>query len=310
MSGKLITSRGILADLTRALSQGTYGWVPDLCMKMTSDQAAETYAWLGQSPAMQEWLGGRSAKDLREFSFAITNKDFEATLEITVPEMRRAKSNAFDIRIADLANRVNAFPAKLATTLIIAAEAKVCYDGQYFFDTDHAEGDSGTQDNDLTYAAATGTTPTVDEMKGAILQSVTKMFGFKDDRGELMNENAKDFLVMVPLVNYATAVEAVNMPTSSAGGANLLQNLPEGIRINVSANGRLDQGGWSDKMATFARDSEMKPFILQEELPLHVSALAEGSDLEFNENKHLYGVDWAGNVGLGFWQKACLTTFT
>ena len=93
-------------------------------------------------------------------------------------------------------------------------------------------------------------------------------------------------------------------------GAVFLTLLPEGIRINVSANGRLDQGGWSNKMATFARDSEMKPFILQEELPQHVSALAEGSDLEFNENKHRYGVDWAGNVGLGFWQKACLTTFT
>ena len=310
MSGNLITSRAILADLTLALSQGTYGWVPDLSMKMSSDQAAETYAWLGQSPAMQEWLGGRSAKDIREFSYAITNKDFEATLEITVPEMRRAKSGAFNIRIADLANRVNAFPAKLLSTLIIAGEAKNCYDGQYFFDTDHAEGDSGTQDNDLTYAAATGTTPTVDEMKGAIIQSVTKMLGYKDDRGELMNENAKDFLVMVPLIYFQQAVEAVNMPTVSAGGANLLQYLPDGIKITPVANARLDAGGWSTKMATFIRDGEAKPFILQEELPQHVSALAEGSDLEFNENKHRYGVDWAGNVGFGFWQKACLTTFT
>lgn len=310
MSGNLITSRSILADLTLALSQGTSGWVPDLCMKMTSDQAAETYAWLGQSPAMQEWLGGRGAKDLREYSFSITNKDYEATLEITVPELRRAKSGAFQIRIADLAQRVNAFPAKLASTLIIAAEAKACYDGQYFFDTDHAEGDSGTQDNDLTYAAATGTTPTVDEMKGAIIQSVTKMLGYKDDRGELMNENAKDFLVMVPLIYFQQAVEAVNMPTVSAGGANLLQNLPDGIRITPVANARLDAGGWTTKMVTFARDSAMKPFILQEELPLHVSALTEDSDLAFTENKHRYGVDWAGNVGLGFWQKACLTTFT
>ena len=32
----------------------------------------------------------------------------------------------------------------------INGEATVCYDGQYFFDTDHVEGDSGTQSNDLS----------------------------------------------------------------------------------------------------------------------------------------------------------------
>lgn len=309
MSANLITSRSILADLTQALSQNDGALVAALARKFSSDQGSETYAWLGQAPAMREWLGGRSAKDLREFSFRVDNKEFEASIEVTVPELRRAKSDAIGMRIRDLAARVNAYPYKLLTTLIVAGESTACYDGQFFFDTDHAEHDSGTQDNDLTYAAASGTTPTVDEMRGAILQSVQKMYGFKDDRGEPINENVTQFGIMVPMLYWPQAVEAVNLATVAAGGQNLLQNMPN-VTFQVIPNVRLDAAGWTTKMATFALDGEVKPFILQEELPLHVGAEAEGSPLEFNENKHRYGVDWAGNVGYWEWRKACLTTFT
>lgn len=309
MSVNQLTSRGILADLTQALSQDDGAIVTSLARKFMSDQGSETYAWLGQTPAMREWLGGRSAKDLREFSFAIANKEFEASIEVTVPELRRMKSDAIQMRIRDLAARVNAYPYKLITNLIIAGESTACYDGQYFFDTDHSEHDSGTQDNDLTYAAATGTTPTVDEMRGAILQSAKQMLGFKDDRGEPINENVSQFGVMVPLVYWPQAVEAVNLASVATGGQNLLQNMPN-AKFTVIPNLRLDAGGWTTKFATFAMDGEVKPFILQEELPLHIGAEAEGSPLEFNENKHRYGVDWAGNVGYWEWRKATITTFT
>lgn len=309
MSANLITSRAILADLTQALSQDDGAIVQSLARKFRSDQGSETYAWLGQSPAMREWLGGRSVKDLREFSFAVANKEYEASIEVTVPELRRAKSDAINMRIRDLATRVNAYPYKLISTLIIAAEATNCYDGQFFFDTDHAEYDTGTQDNDLTYAAATGTTPTVDEMRAAILQAAMKMYGYKDDRGEPINENVRQFGVMVPMIYWPQAVEAVNLATVANGGQNLLQNMPN-ASFTVIPNLRLDAGGWTTKFVTFAMDGEVKPFILQEELPLHVSAVAEGSELEFNENKHRYGVDWAGNVGYWEWRKAVLTTIT
>lgn len=307
MSANLITSRAVIGSFYAALEQGDAGWVNDLSFKVQSDQASEQYAWLGMAPAMREWLGGRSAKDLREFSYTLANKEHEATLEVTVPELRRDKTGQLMIRIAELADRVMSYPAKLLSTLMINGESTTCYDGQYFFDTDHSEGDSGTQDNDITYAAATGTTPTVDEMRGAILSAIKSILGFVDDRGEPMNENAKSFVVMVPLTYWATAIEAVNLPTVSAGGVNLLQNMPQGISIRVLPNVRLT---WTTKMAVYRTDGRVKPFILQEEMPLSMKAVAEGSELEFNENKHRYGVDWSGNVGYGYWQHACLVTFT
>ena len=307
MSANLITSRAVIGSFYAALEQADAGWVNDLAFKVQSDQASEQYAWLGMAPAMREWLGGRSAKDLREFSYTLANKEHEATLEVTVPELRRDKTGQLMIRIAELADRVMSYPAKLLSTLMINGESTTCYDGQYFFDTDHSEGDSGTQDNDITYAAATGTTPTVAEMRGAILSAIKSILGFVDDRGEPMNENARAFTVMVPLTYWATAIEAVNLPTVEAGGVNLLQNMPQGISIRVLPNVRLT---WTTKMAVYRTDGRVKPFILQEEMPLSMKAVAEGSELEFNENKHRYGVDWSGNVGYGYWQHACLVTFT
>jgi len=306
MSANLITSRAVIGSFYAALDQADAGWVNDLSFKVQSNQASEQYAWLGMAPAMREWLGGRAATDLREFSYSLANKEHEATLEVTVPELRRDKTGQLNVRIGELADRVMSYPAKLLSTLIEAGESTTCYDGAYFFDTAHAEGSSGTQDNDITYAAATGTTPTVDEMRTAIINSIKQILGFKDDRGEPMNENARTFAVMVPLTYWQQAIEAVTLPTVSAGGANVIPNLP-GFNIRVLPNVRLS---WTTKMATFRTDGRVKPFILQEEMPISMKAVAEGSELEFNENKHRYGVDWSGNVGYGYWQHACLTTFT
>lgn len=302
----LLTSRAIIGELYNRLRAGDDSWVLRYCMKVMSRQAIETYGWLGMVPMMREWIGGRDPKKLREFTWAVTNKDFEGTLEILVNELRRDQSGQLMIRIAEFARRALTHPAKLMTQKMIDGEATACYDGQYFFDTDHSEGSSGSQDNDRTSAAATGTTPTVQEMRDAVLGTIQAILSFKDDQGEPMNDGAREFEVMVPLIYWAVALQALGAQTLGGGETNVLASM-DGFKISLRANARLT---WTTKFATFRLDAETKPFILQEEVPLNVSAIAEGSELEFNEKKHRYGVDWVGNVDYGFWQHACLHTFT
>ena len=152
-------------------------WVDRVSMLFTSDQESETYKWLGMSPAMREWLGGRHAHGFRENGVTITNKTFEATLEVMVDWLRRDKTGQIDIRIAELAQRAVGHWAKLLSTFIqngTGATSSLCYDGQYFFDSDHSEGDSGTQLNLLAAAqvgalnVGTATTPTAIEAVKAI----------------------------------------------------------------------------------------------------------------------------------------------
>ena len=201
MSAASLSSRAIIGEFYNTLEQNTGAlWVPGTSMLVQSNQESETYKWLGMAPAMREWVGGRLAKGFRDNGITITNKTFEATLEVLLDELRRDKTGQVMVRVRELAERTNAHWAKLLSTLIIAGEAATCYDGQYFFDTDHAEGDSGTQSNDISYNAGTTTAPTASEMESAILENVQKLLSFKDDQGEPMNEEARSFLVMVPVL--------------------------------------------------------------------------------------------------------------
>lgn len=309
MGASGLGSRAIIGAFYNKLQQDlNQTWIPGTSMLFQSNQESETYKWLGMSPAMREWIGGRDAKGFRENGITIINKKYESTLEVLVDEIRRDKTGQVMLRVAEQARRANSHWASLLTALIIAGEAAggECYDGQYFFDTDHSEGDSGTQDNDLTGAAATATQPTVTEMVDAIMACVAAILGFKDDQGEPMNEGASIFRVMVPTVYMGPAAGALNNAFISSGNSNTLVTL-EGFKFALTVNPRLTSGA---KFYVFREDGDTKAFIRQEEEPITVSAVAEGSELEFNEDKHHYGIKAIRNVGYGYWQHACLYTFT
>jgi phage major head subunit gpT-like protein len=67
---------------------------------------------------------------------------------------------------------------------------------------------------------------------------------------------------------------------------------------------------WTTDFAIFRTDGRSKPFILQEEEGVTVQAIAEGSEEEFRNNRHLYGVKRICNVGYGLWQHAARCTLS
>lgn len=314
MSASGLSSRAIIGSFYHALEQNEgASWVNPLSMLFNSDQESETYKWLGASPAMREWIGGRNAKGLRENGITVANKKFEATLEIPVDWIRRDKTGQINVRINELARRANAHWAGLLSSLIIAGEAAVCYDGEYFFDTDHpgytTSGDvSGSQSNDITLDVTTTTAPTSTEMQTAILNAIQAMYGFVDDQGQPLNEGASAFTVMVP-VPFLQAAGAALGATVISQTSNVVQAVGSlgGFNVNLAVNPRLS---WTTKLAVFRADGDVAPFIRQEEEGISVAAIAEDSELEFNNDLHHYGIKAMRNVGYGYWQKACLVTLT
>lgn len=310
-----ITERQIIGMIFSYIAEIIDGsWVGNLSMPFDSDQASEEYAWLGASPAMREWIGGRQAKGLNENALSIRNKKFEATVEILCDWLRRDKTGQVMQRIMQLAQRANTHWARLLSTLILNAAATTCYDGQYFFDTDHSEGSSGTQDNDLSIDISalpctthgSTTVPSPEEMQQCIIQAIAAIMGFLDDQAEPMNEDASSFIVMTPISLWIPAKNALGMKLKGAGESSQLDI--SDFNISVVGNARLST--WTEQFAVFRADGANKPLIRQEEVPLQVSAKAEGSELEFDEDKHQYGVWASRNVGYGFWQSSCLVTMT
>lgn len=301
-----ITSRGIRGMILARLDTGDNSWVNAVTMRMDSDQAKEEYAWLGSAPGMREFIGGRLPAELAESSFSIANTDFEGSITFKTKDMRRDKLGMITVRTSQIADRAMDHPAKLLSALLINGASKLCYDGQYFFDTDHSEGKSGTQSNKITSKAATITAPTVQEMTDAILAGIQAMYGFKDDRGEPMNQSAKGFQVQVPVTMMATALSAVTALLVGGGNTNILPALAGKFSVDVVPNARLT---WTDTICVLRTDEAAKPFILQQEGDPDVVTLDENSEYAILNKECLFGIDWSGNVGFAYWQHAVSVTF-
>lgn len=314
MDQSILSSRAIRGMyFARLETNPGLGWVNGLSNLFGSDQASETYGFLGQSPAFREWIGGRQAKGLSQNALTIRNKHYEATLEIAVPDARRDKTEQIRTRVQEFADRSMTHWASLLSTLLLNGAAGLCYDGQYFFDTDHVEGKSGIQSNSIQVdiserpAAVHGSTtaPSMEEMQHSILAGISAILAFKDDQGEPMNENARSFTVIVPAPLYMTAVAATSTLMTAALQQNLNPNLIPSMTIDVAMNPRLT---WTASFSVHRTDSPIKCMIRQEEQETALKVKAEGSEYEFDNDSWQFGLDSWRNVGYGYWQRACLVT--
>jgi len=295
-------------------------WFDLISMKLRSDSPQEDYAWLGMSPALREWIGGRQSKGLRDEALTIINKEFESTLEIPVKDIERAKVDQIGIRISELAGRAAEHPAKLASTFIdngTGDTSGLCFDGQYFFDDDHVSGGSGTQKNVLTSSEvgqldiSDADAPTAVEVVNAVIGVIAYMMGYKDDQGEPMNGNAKEFLVMTSHLLFPYfAAGLFNQIINTGSGAidsTVKAMEKDGFRIRLVANPRLT---WTTQFCVFRTDVQTKPLIYQVEKDFSMSMLGAGSDNEFENNTHKFGVTGRYNLGYGIWQYASRSTLS
>lgn len=311
MDQSLLSSRAIRGMyFARLETNPGLAWVDAVSNLYGSDQASETYAFMGQSPAMREWIAGRIAKGYAVNAFTILNKEYEATIEFKLRDVRRDKTGQIRARIAEFADRSQTHWANLLSTLLLNGASTLCYDGQYYFDTDHQEGLSGVQSNKITVdisvlpALVHGSTvaPSVEEFQQALLAGIAQILSFKDDQGEPMNENATQFAAQVPIGLYLTAIAALGPITTANLQNNLNANALSKFNVDVQMNPRLT---WTDTFSIFRTDSPIKGLVRQNEQDVELKAKAEGSEFEFDEKAWQFGIDASRGVGYGYWQRAC-----
>lgn len=316
MDQSLLSSRAIIGMYYAQLEQpSSITWIDGVSNLFNSDQASETYALSGMTPRMREWIGGRQAKGLAVNSFSIINRHYEATLEFQIKDVRRDKTPQIQARVNEFAAEGDLHWATLLSTLLLNGPTTVCYDGQYYFDTDHSEGDSGSQSNKIDVDISTlpaqvhgaVTAPSVEEMQQAILAGIAQILSFKDDRGRPMNSGARKFVVVVPVGLFLIAAAAVSTLATSAvfAAMNLNPNLIAGLTVTAEMNPELT---WTDKFAVFRTDSAIKGLIRQRETELQLKAKAENSEFEFDNDAWQFGIDAWRNVGYGYWQRGVLVT--
>lgn len=116
-----------------------------------SSTAQNNYGWLNSISGMREWIGGRVIDNLSESNYAIVNKHFEKTVGVDRNDIEDDNLGTYATAFALMGNAVSALPEQLVWNLLKAGFSTNCFDGQFFFDTDHPivleDGSTGTYAN-------------------------------------------------------------------------------------------------------------------------------------------------------------------
>lgn len=102
-----------------------------------SATASNTYGWLGQFPGFREWIGDRALKDMKASGYQIINKSFESSVSVPRTDIEDDVYGVYRPLMAEMGRAAAVFPDELSFALLKAGAATACFDGQYFFDTDH-----------------------------------------------------------------------------------------------------------------------------------------------------------------------------
>lgn len=320
-SYKVLDSRDIVADFYPRLEAAMESiWAPRVAVEVPSDRETEEYTWLGQVPAMRKWVGGRAEEFVNKYTLSIQNFNYESTLPISVDDLRRDKTGQLRQRVADLATRTATHWNQLLATLITNGEAGtsgLAYDGQFFFDTDHAES-GANQTNDLTATevpSANVTTPgapTSTEAANIITETVGYMQSLTDDKGQPINQGPSNVIIFVTKApQYAAFKNAIALNNLSTGSDNnpVRGFANDGWTFEVQYVTRITA---ADKIYFFLGNPAMgtTPLIRQSEVDVTTSLIGAGSEEEFKFNRHIFGVSAVRGVGYGMWQKAAIVALS
>lgn len=108
-----------------------------IAMVTPSTTSREMYPWLGLTTRFREWIGDRVLQNLTAHNFTIENKSFENSIAVGRDQIADDQYGVFTPAAAQMGQDAKQHPDELTYGMLKAGTSEICYDGQYFFDTDH-----------------------------------------------------------------------------------------------------------------------------------------------------------------------------
>lgn len=266
----------------------------EIAMEVPSTGAQNDYSWLSNFPKMRKWVGDKVVKALEAFKYTIVNDDWEATVEVLRKHIEDDMLGIYMPQAQGAGFSAAQLPDEIVFDLVNGAFTKVCFDGQYFIDTDHPVGDGN---GGVTSVSNRGTVALSIASYAAVVASYgaarTAMMSYKDDEGRPLNVTPNILLVGPALESIALAI--VNNEWLQDGAPNPYRNTAK-----VVVSPRI-----TSATAWFLLDTTkaVKPFIYQKrKAPVFVSQTDMNSPVVFNQAKYLFGAEARAAGGYGFWQ--------
>lgn len=108
-----------------------------IAMRVPSTTAEEKYAWLGKMSRFREWVGDRVFNSLKTHDYTIKNRKWENSVEVDRADIEDDRFGIYNPLLQSMGAESKTHPDELVFALLAAGFNTLCYDGQFFFDTDH-----------------------------------------------------------------------------------------------------------------------------------------------------------------------------
>jgi len=121
--------------------QGGLGGVDTQFTKIASviksTSKSNTYGWLGKFPTLAKWVGDRQIKSMQAHGYQIINENYESTVGVDKNDIEDDELSIYSTLFQEMGNAAAIHPDQLVFKMLADGFTEPCYDGQYFFDTDH-----------------------------------------------------------------------------------------------------------------------------------------------------------------------------
>jgi phage major head subunit gpT-like protein len=269
--------------------------------RMPSGTETELYHWVAQLPGMEEVTGPAHKNNVPLRDYTLTNKVFKSRIALDKWKVKNDTHGAFAQTAYAFGESVARWPDEQLAAAVEAATAAVCYDGQYFFDTDHPysldDSALGTYSNNLVGAAYNLAADPI----GVWQAASEAMAAFKGDSGKPLALQADALMVPPALRRWAMqAARADLVPQvvrNVAGSENVaaagVTNIYRGD-FDVIVNPYLSTAA----CYAMCTKKAIRPFVWQvREEPVFVQRVDPTDPAVFDQDEFIYGAESAGVPG-------------
>jgi len=258
-------------------------------MLVPSGSGQNDYTWLSLFPKMRKWIGDKAIKALEAFKYTVVNDDWEATVEVDRNDIEDDNLGIYAPQAQMAGFSARQLPDEIVSDLKNSAFTNLCYDGQYFYDTDHSVAGASVS-NKGTAALSAATAAAAAASYGA---ARTAIMSVTDDEGRPL-ALIPDVLEVPPALEI-TGKRLVEMDRLTDDSPN-----PYMGTARLVVNPRL-----TSTTAWFLHCTSMpvKPFVYQErKAPNFVEQTDPQNDNVFMRKKFRFGAEARAAGGYAFWQ--------
>jgi len=257
-------------------------------MKVPSGSSQNDYAWLSRFPKMIKWLGSKTVKALKAHGYTVVNDDYEATVEVDRNDIDDDNIGIYAPMAQEAGFSAKQLPDEIDAELKNNAFDRLCYDGQYFYDSDHPV--AGASVSNLGTAALSAATKALAAASYGVARIA--IMSFTDEEGRPLGL-VPDVLEVGPSLE-ATARLLCESPKLEDDKPN-----PYFGTATVLVNPRLTS---TTQWMLHVTNRPLKPFIYQErKSPVFVQQTNPETEDVFMRKKFKFGAEARVAGGYGLW---------